>query len=138
MSHVIHEKAQWYSLIYLASIFFLTLTYLVLIAKRKQIALIIATSLLLLGNSIGVCYAYSLLDAQKDTWHAWLKAHMKWNNAFCAIACLCYNYAMYILIIKQWIASYQICFILGPGVQKKLKISDDTENPEFPNEPQEF
>jgi len=63
MSHNIHEKVQWYSLIYLASIFFLTLVYLVLIAKRRQIALIIATTLLLLGNSIGVCYAYSLLDA---------------------------------------------------------------------------
>ena len=100
MSHAIHVKFQWYSMLYLASLFFLTLVYLVLIAKRKNAALIIATSFFLLGNSIGVGFAYSLNDAQKDTWHAWLKAHMKWNNALCAVANLSYGYAMYILIIK--------------------------------------
>jgi hypothetical protein len=87
-------------MLYLASLFFLTLAYLVVIAKRKNGALITATCFFLLGNCIGVGYAYSLLDNQKDTWHAWLKANMKWNNALCAIANCSYGYAMYILIIK--------------------------------------
>jgi hypothetical protein len=106
-------KTQWWSEVTSLSLYILTFIFLVAM-KRRQPALIIATSFFLLNGGLAVFYAYA--DLGDKTMHKWLRDHKPVNTFLFMFCNLGYGFGMYILLIKQWIAAYQLPTLLGPGI----------------------
>ena len=90
--------------------------------KRRQPALIFATCFFLLNGGLAVFYAYA--DLGDKSMHKWLRDHKPINTFLFMFCNIGYGFGMYILLIRQWIAAYQLPTLLGPGIQKKLKITE--------------
>ena len=106
-------KTQWWSEVTSLSLYILTFIFLVAM-KRRQPALIIATSFFLLNGGLAVFYAYA--DLGDKTMHKWLRDHKPVNTFLFMFCNLGYGFGMYILLIKQWITAYQLPTLLGPGI----------------------
>lgn len=90
-----------------------------LVQKRKQPALIASVSFLLLHGGIAVFYGYAMIGDKHL--HDWLVAHKMKNDIICFFCHYSYGLGYYVLLIRPWIMSLQLPYILGRGIQSKIK-----------------
>lgn len=105
-----------------------------ILQKRRQPALIAAVSFLLVHGGLSVFYAYALTgDRHVQTWLR--KPENKLTNDIICVFChLGYGYGYYVLLVRPWMMSMQLPYVLGRGIQKKLKASQPIPDNDVENE----
>jgi hypothetical protein len=101
-SNTIHAKLQFWTQVYMLTIFSLIMVYLV-VSKHRQPALIIATSCLMVHGGLTVMYGYAL-KSDPDLQN-WFRDHKMFNDIVCMICHLGYGIGYYILLIRPWMMS---------------------------------